>query len=174
MGNSDISDPSRIYFSLGSNLGDRLANLKIGISALSDYFNFVSASHIIESVSWGYEDPNPYLNMVACFSTTCSPLDIRQHIASIETKAGRKSRRPSQLGYEARTLDIDVLFYGSLISKNPEILIPHPRLHLRNFVLEPLVQLAPDLTHPILKKNMLQLLDESPDKSLVKYYADGV
>lgn len=170
----DNSHKDVIYFSLGSNLGDRMANLKIGMSSLSRSFDFISASHIVESVSWGYDDPNPYLNMVAGFSADNTPKEIRERIAEIEIKAGRKHSGQSTSNYEARTLDIDVLFYGDLISDNPDILIPHPRLHLRNFVLEPLVQLAPDLTHPILKKNMLALFEASSDKSVVKHYADGV
>lgn len=151
-----------------------MTNLKFGLDALGKSYSFEGASHIVESVSWGYDDPNPYLNMVACYTSEATPSEMRNLISQIERKAGRTPRLETEVGYEARTLDIDVLFYGDLISENPEILIPHPRLQLRNFVLEPLAQLAPDLIHPILKSTILQLLEASPDKSVVKHYADGV
>lgn len=163
-----------VYFSLGSNLGNRMAHLAEGLDGLDKLGERVAVSSVVETPAWGYDDPNSYLNLVAHFRTELTPADLHVKIKEIETAAGRGLRKEDDKSYEARTLDIDILFYHDLILNSPELQIPHPRMQLRNFVLRPLAEIAPNKNHPILKLNASEMLISSPDDSNLTVYANRV
>lgn len=162
-----------VYFSLGSNLGNRMHYLKYGIDRLGEKSELIKISPVYETESWGYADPNHYLNLVAKYRTSVSPEKIMEEISLIERDAGRyASTVNTSKTYEARTLDIDILFYGNKTFENTGINIPHPRLHLRNFVLFPFADIAPDFIHPIIGRTMKELKNESLDTSKIHCIAE--
>jgi 2-amino-4-hydroxy-6-hydroxymethyldihydropteridine diphosphokinase len=144
-----------IFLSLGTNLGDRAANLRSAISALAPAMRVVRESSIYETAPWGFEDQSYFLNMVVEAETDLAPLDLLKYLKTLETELGRTPT----FRYGPRLIDLDILFYDELILQKPELTIPHPRLHERAFVLVPLADLAPNFIHPVLQKTIQQLLD---------------
>lgn len=156
-----------IYLSLGSNLGDRLQNLRRAVQSITESVGFVTKqSKIYETQSWGYSDSD-YLNMAIAVQTTLPPTLLLKAINTIETQMGRVR---SGNGYEARPIDIDILFYGGEIIDTPHLTIPHPRIPLRRFVLQPMSDIAPDFVHPTMDKTMAVLLEECGDEGEVTEY----
>ena len=144
-----------IFLSLGTNLGDRAANLRSAVSALAPPMRVVRESSIYETAPWGFEDQSHFLNMVVEAETDLAPLDLLKYLKTLETELGRTPT----FRYGPRLIDLDILFYDELILQKPELTIPHPRLHERAFVLVPLADLAPNFIHPVLQKTIQQLLD---------------
>lgn len=134
-----------LVLGLGSNLGDRLKFLKAARTLLESALGpMLAASQIYETEPWGVENHPSYLNQVLVFASSRQPKDILRLTQQIETQLGR-----SQKGLiQARTLDIDLLFYGQLILNSQELVLPHPRLVDRLFVLKPLSQVLPAFIHP--------------------------
>ncbi len=143
-----------IYLALGTNLDDRLANLRAALQGLAPEIILRLQSLIYETLAWGYEDQPPFLNMVIKAETGLEPRALLAHLKGLENQLGRT---PS-FHWGPRLIDIDILFYNNLILKTPELVIPHPRLHERGFVLVPLADIAPDLLHPVLIKTIAELL----------------
>lgn len=159
------------YLSLGSNLGDRMAHLQGAIDRMDEHGQVVAESSVWITEPWGYEDDRAYLNMVCKYHTALSPSVLHTFLKKLEVEAGRTSTRSSSGGYAARELDIDILFYGDQVIESDTLTVPHPRLHLRNFVLQPLAEIAPTLLHPLLRRSIAELLEHSSDQSdpLVRY-----
>jgi 2-amino-4-hydroxy-6-hydroxymethyldihydropteridine diphosphokinase len=154
-----------IFLLLGSNLGDRKAYLKQAIGHIeNDIAPVIKASSVYETQSWGKTDSPDYLNQVILVESALAAPTILQKILSIENMMGRK--REEKWG--SRIIDIDILFYNSAIINEPGLQIPHPELHKRRFTLEPLAQIAPQLIHPILNQNILQLKNKLNDNLIVK------
>jgi 2-amino-4-hydroxy-6-hydroxymethyldihydropteridine diphosphokinase len=149
-----------IYLSLGSNLENRLNHLH---SALS-YFSVLAQSSIYETEPVDYLSQPWFLNVVVEIGTELSPQQLLRFCLEIETKLGRKRDIPKG----PRTIDIDLLFYNDLILNNEELILPHPRIAERRFVLIPLNEIAPALVHPVLKKSMAELLFDCIDNSIVR------
>jgi len=149
------------YLGLGSNLGNRLAFLRGGRDRLLDRFDIVllRASSVYETAAVGGPAGNPpFLNAVLEVETPLAPRELLAACLAVEEEFGRT--RPGE--WAPRTLDIDLLLYGGTVVHEADLQIPHPRLHERAFVLTPLNELAPDLLHPILMKNIRTLTDELP------------
>jgi len=159
----------KTYLHIGSNKGNKLQNLEYCILLINQLAGKVlKKSGVYKTEPWGYIDPEYYLNQVLLCSTVHPPKDLLIILHKIEIELGRTR---SGKRYEARTMDIDILLYESLVIKSPFIELPHPRMHLRKFVLEPMVEIAPDQLHPQLLKPMKYLLDICADNSFVKRIA---
>jgi 2-amino-4-hydroxy-6-hydroxymethyldihydropteridine diphosphokinase len=157
-----LKSQHQIHLSLGTNLGDRLANLRTVLNALPPKVILLTESKIYETPAWGFEDQPAFLNMAIRGETDLKPESLLKHLKQLETRLGRE---PS-FHWGPRLIDIDLLFYDELVLDTPQLVIPHPRLHERAFVLVPLADIAPDLVHPILGKSIRQLL-EGMDKSSI-------
>jgi 2-amino-4-hydroxy-6-hydroxymethyldihydropteridine diphosphokinase len=156
---------NRIFLSLGSNLGDRRRNLEKGIGLLEQLAGKPGAiSGIYETEPWGCDSQLNFYNQVIELFTLLGPFSLLEAIHETEKMCGRD--RPA-LRFAPRTLDVDILFYGNSVIEFPELVVPHPYLQDRQFVLVPLAEIAPLLVHPILKMDMLQLLKECGDKKKV-------
>jgi 2-amino-4-hydroxy-6-hydroxymethyldihydropteridine diphosphokinase len=159
------------YLSLGSNLGPREANLKrAGRSLIQRIGAEVSTSGIYESVPWGYESKHLFYNCCIGLITEMEPLTVLDEIISIEKEMGRR-REPG--GYKDRIIDIDLLFYGDRILTHSRLILPHPALEQRRFVLEPLHEIAPDLVHPVTGESIQTMLERCGDQSRVVLVSPG-
>ena len=162
-------ESENIYLGLGSNQGDREQLMAQAIELLSVALGApVSLSSTIETEAWGFVSPNPFLNMVACFSTDVPPMELLQITEDVERRLGRKTKSVGGV-YSDRPIDIDILFYGDKIISTERLTVPHPRLHERLFVLAPLAEIAPHLVHPLLGKSVSQLRDSilsAPDSNV--------
>lgn len=150
---------SLVYLGLGTNLGDKVQNLNKTVIALSlKVGNILRLSSFYTSKSWGYESKNEFLNAVAFLETNLSPFELLAKTQMIERNMGRKPK--SDIGYEDRLIDIDILLYDNLIIDQPTLKVPHPFLTERNFVLKPLLEIAPELVDPVSKKKFQDFVVE--------------
>ena len=159
-----------IFLSLGGNLGNRVENLQRAEVLVERYIGKVlRASGIYETAAWGLREQPNFLNRVLEVQTRLPAAEIPAQLLRIELELGRK-REVEHWG--SRTMDVDVLLWNDDIIKQPDLEVPHPRMHLRNFVLVPLCELAPQKTHPILRQPMQQLLANCPDGLWVRPYEE--
>jgi 2-amino-4-hydroxy-6-hydroxymethyldihydropteridine diphosphokinase len=133
-----------VYLSLGTNLGDRLINLKIVLDRLKAFCNLVACSSVYETDPWGFEEQPSFYNQVISIETDLEPLPLLRVIKGIEVDMGRI---PS-FQYGPRLIDIDILLYDNLMMTSYELKLPHPQMVLRSFVLTPLAEIAPKLIIP--------------------------
>ncbi len=154
-----------IYLALGTNLGDRLANLRLALDALAPQVRVVARSHVYETPAWGYEDQPAFLNMAVKAKTDLIPSALLAHLKRLEADLGRKPN----FRWGPRLIDIDILFYDDLVLDAPELNIPHARLQERAFVLVPLADLAPELVHPRLGKTIRQLLAQIDTSGIQRF-----
>lgn len=143
-----------VYLALGSNLGNRLSNLKEATAALPPQMEVKAKSAVYETPPWGYEDQPKFLNQVLKATTYLDPEPLLKHLKRLEVTLGRKET--FQNG--PRLIDMDILFYDDLILNTRLLVIPHPRLQERGFVLLPLMDLDPDLVHPVSKKSVREMM----------------
>ena len=154
-----------VYLALGTNLGNRLANLKQAVAAFSLQMEVKARSHVYETPPWGYEDQPRFLNQVIKVKTYLEPEPLFKHIKRLEVTLGRKAS--FQNG--PRLIDIDLLFYDDLILNTTSLVIPHPRLHERGFVLLPLMDIDPELVHPVNQKSVRELVALSNVEGIEKF-----
>jgi 2-amino-4-hydroxy-6-hydroxymethyldihydropteridine diphosphokinase len=164
---ADSSGPL-IWVGLGSNLGDRLKWLQFGLAGLERLGQIQRFSDIYETEPWGRSDQPPFLNAVC--SLTPNRDDPEAGLAALKTLESAAGRDSSGPKWGPRTLDLDLLWWGSLIHSSELLKIPHPRLHLRRFVLVPLHQIGPDLIPPGSGLTVHQMLDACPDQGLVRLW----
>ena len=169
----------RVYLSLGSNLGDRLALLRAAVQQLQAHgLALVDASPLYESEAWE-EEPGQtdverrwYLNCALAVETALRPRDLLDHLQAIETALGRTRTAgltPEAQRFTPRTVDIDIIFYGDEVISAPDNLhVPHLLAAERGFVLRPLADIAPDFTHPTLYRPVRELLAELADEHEVR------
>lgn len=158
-----MSNTTTVYFSIGSNLGNKLNNLQNAVFHMGEKVGtVVSTSKVYRSEAWGFESED-FFNACIAVQTTKTPNEILDSILKIEKELGRS--RNSEKGYTARTLDIDIIYYSDNIINNDDLIVPHPNMKSRLFVLKPLADIAPQFYHPILKKDTRNLIQECQDKT---------
>jgi 2-amino-4-hydroxy-6-hydroxymethyldihydropteridine diphosphokinase len=149
------------YIALGANLGDRDAALRAAIARLGALGVVEAVSPFFDTAPVGYTEQPRFLNAVARLRTDLPPRDLLRGLLAIEASLGRVRT----IRWGPRAIDLDLLLYDDVIIDAPELVVPHPRLHERRFVLEPLATLAPDLTHPLLKRTVSALLASVTDQA---------
>ncbi|MGD8344420.1 MAG: 2-amino-4-hydroxy-6-hydroxymethyldihydropteridine diphosphokinase [Desulfobacterales bacterium] len=153
-----MSDRHIVYISVGSNMGDRLQNCRQGITALnrSGESRIIAQSRIYMTEPVDYEDQDWFINMVVKLETANDPFELLDIINRVQRAAGRKR---DVIRYGPRVLDLDIIFFGNLVLDSDRLVVPHPRMHQRRFVLQPICDIDPTMVHPVLKKDMQSLLD---------------
>jgi 2-amino-4-hydroxy-6-hydroxymethyldihydropteridine diphosphokinase len=147
------------YLALGSNLGDKNKKLLIALALIAEKIGAVSdVSSVYETEPWGFKSENAFLNQVVSVKTSLSSSKLLDAIQTIEKEMGRTPKTRQE--YEDRIIDIDIILYDNLIFKSETLELPHPLLHLRRFVLEPLNEICPDYIHPVFKKKIKKLFHE--------------
>lgn len=153
-----------VHFSLGSNLGDREQNLRLAVGALSQVVDITAVSSVYRTSPWGKTDLPEFLNIAVSGLSDKTPWVLLQVCLEIETLMGRERTGK----WEPRKIDIDLLFAGENIISEEKIIVPHPLLHLRKFVLLPLTEIAPHFVHPVLNLSVRELLQECKDECSVE------
>jgi len=149
-----LEDTHTVYLALGTNLGDRLENLRQARAALAPHIRVEACSPIYETPPWGYTDQPSFLNQVLRGHTQLQPLQLLESLKQIEANLGRQVT----LANGPRIIDLDILFYDDLVLQLPDLTIPHPRMTGRVFVWLPLSVLAPDFCHPVLGQTASQVI----------------
>ncbi|MBP9585111.1 MAG: 2-amino-4-hydroxy-6-hydroxymethyldihydropteridine diphosphokinase [Bacteroidales bacterium] len=156
-----------IILLLGSNKGDRLSYLSQAVQKISSISKSpIVTSSIYESEPWGFETEIWFLNIAVLLSSDKRPEELIKEVLDIERELGRV-RNPDSNGYESREIDIDIIFYGSRVIDTAELSAPHPRMHLRKFVLTPVCEICPDFIHPLLEERVADILELCEDNSVV-------
>lgn len=156
---------SIIYLGVGTNQGDRDENLARALNLIGQKTGrIIRSSSVYEAEPWGFESSHLFLNMVVKVETELPPLTLLETVHVIEDELGRKR---STRRYVSRVMDIDILFYGNEILETKELVIPHPLIGERKFVLVPLAEIEPLFVHPVLRKTISQLLTGCSDSSEV-------
>ena len=151
-----IANPTTAYIALGANLGDRRANIEraIALLAATPGVRVTKTSSLLENPAVGGPADSPaFLNGVLEVQTSLPPRALLERLLAIETELGRRRRQK----WDPRIIDLDVLLYGDAIVDEPDLRIPHPLMHARRFVLDPLREIAPNAIHPVLKKRVAEL-----------------
>lgn len=156
---------NQAYILLGTNLGDKRANLQqANLSISANLISIVSYSYIYETAAWGNTNQDNFYNQVIEVNTELSATDLLQKLLQIETQMGRVRNQK----WEARIIDLDILYFNHEIIDTENLKVPHPYLHVRRFTLAPLVQIAPEFLHPVFNKTNTVLLENCSDYSEVK------
>lgn len=154
------------FLSLGSNRGNRQSLLEQATDLIRQRVgSVVCCSPLYETAPWGTfaeGEDLPFLNMALRVETSLSPQSLLATLQQIEKELGRQRKTDGSQYYHSRPIDIDIILYGTTVLDTPELVLPHPRMHLRRFVLQPLCDIAPDARHPLFHKTVSQLLQECP------------
>jgi len=159
----------RVYLALGTNLGDRLANLRAAVHAMPPTVQPLAASRVYETPPWGYLDQPAFLNQVIRVQTELEPQDLLAWLKRLETDLGRQPG----MRYGPRLIDLDILLYDDLQLETPTLTIPHPRLGERAFVLVPLADLAPDLQPAGMDRTIGEMLAHLDRTGIQPYGVDS-
>ena len=165
---------------LGSNRGDKLSLIEQASEMVSDLSSGECIlSSLYESEPWGFNADEWFLNRAVLIDIGLNPEELLEKVLAIEEKLGRvrgeeekqkleeNKNEKGEREYSSREIDIDIIFYGDLVQASEKLTIPHPRMHLRRFVLEPVAQIAPNFIHPVLGITVEQLLAKCKDNSVV-------
>ena len=151
---------SVVYLSLGSNMGDRETLLELSIKEINDQIGDVTkVSGKYETEPWGFVSANKFLNMAIEVHTSLPPSEISKRVHQIEYDLGRR-RDPRSTGYQDRVIDIDILMIDDIVSNEEYLTLPHPRMHQREFVLQPMREIAPNIVHPTLRVTIKEIKTE--------------
>jgi 2-amino-4-hydroxy-6-hydroxymethyldihydropteridine diphosphokinase len=164
-----MSNSTVAFISLGSNMGDRIMFIRDARNfILSDIGIILIESKIYETAAWGNTNQPNFLNQVLKIQTNLSPKQLLEACLEIEKKLGRTRVKI----WDQRTIDLDILFYNKHIIQYKNLTIPHPYMHLRNFILVPMNEIAPEFIHPVLEFSMSQLLEKCPDTLETSVFLD--
>jgi len=156
---------SKVILSIGSNLGDRTKNLLSAASLIDQNIGtIIKCSSVYETEPWGFNTDDQFLNQVLMIDTNDNPSEVMNKIIIIEESSGRIREASS---YHSRNIDIDILFFDDMIISENNLQIPHPRLHLRNFTMIPLAEIAADFMHPVLGEKLIALAKKCEDRKKV-------
>jgi len=153
-----------VYLSLGSNLGDRQANLREAIARVAELGDVTSVSSCYETEPVDFVAQPWFLNCAVALSTDKMPRQFLGALQKIEQEMGRKRTQPKG----PRVIDLDILLFGSAVVDTPQLTIPHAAMHERRFVLEPLAEIAPEVRHPVFKRTVRELRDALPPGQQVR------
>jgi 2-amino-4-hydroxy-6-hydroxymethyldihydropteridine diphosphokinase len=154
-----------VYIALGTNLGDRLTNLRAAIESMPPEIILLAESHVYETPPWGYENQPAFLNMVIKAETGLEPESLLAYLKQLEVELGREQN----FRWGPRLIDLDILFFDDLVIDTPPLVIPHPRLHERPFVLVPLMDIAPDFIHPVSQRSASDLLADLNTQGITRF-----
>ena len=157
------------YISIGSNLGDRIANCEAAILELTSFATLIKVSSFYETEPWGYEDDHYYLNAVIKLHTSFEPKVFLSNIQNIEKKMGRQ-KNSEIIGYQARIIDLDILYFDRIIYETDNLIIPHPKLYSRKYVLQPLLEIAPQFICPLKGQTILSIFKKCQDRHQISLY----
>ncbi|MCD7923564.1 MAG: 2-amino-4-hydroxy-6-hydroxymethyldihydropteridine diphosphokinase [Bacteroides sp.] len=147
----------KVYLGLGTNLGDKEANLHAAVQKINERVGkVISLSAFYATAPWGFSSENSFLNAACCIESELPPLEILKETQAIERELGRMKKSVGG-NYSDRLIDIDILLYGDLILHTPELELPHPLMTERRFVMEPLIEIAPDVVHPVLGRKLKEI-----------------
>lgn len=147
----------KVYLGLGTNLGDKEANLHAAVQKINERIGkVISLSAFYVTAPWGFSSENSFLNAACCIESELPPLQILKETQAIERELGRMKKSMGG-NYSDRLIDIDILLYGDLILHTPELELPHPLMTERRFVMEPLIEIAPDVVHPVLGRKLKEI-----------------
>lgn len=147
------------YLALGTNIGNKRRNMITAAALLAERVGDVLAlSGFYETEPWGFQSENTFLNAALQLETSLSPLELLKATQQIEVEMGRTQK--SNGTYHDRIIDIDILLYDDLTLQTPELTLPHPLMQDRRFVMEPLLEIAPNVVHPVFKKTVVSLMRE--------------
>ena len=167
--NKEESDV-KVFLSLGSNIGDRRAFLKQAAKFVHERLGeIIDRSSIYSTNAWGKRDQNDFLNAILHIKTELLPFELLAKIKEIEKEMGRVKDEH----WGPRKIDIDIIYYADKIIFENDLIIPHPNMYLRNFVLIPLLEIAPMFIHPVIGLNSMELLKLCPDMGLVELVEDS-
>lgn len=156
-----------VYLLAGGNIDNTISKYQQLFLYIKERIGtIVSTSHYYASPAWGYSSEHEFVNIAVIIDTLLSPEETLRQCLTIEKLLGRKPHTPHH--YADRTMDIDIIFYDEIAMDTPRLQIPHPKMHLRNFVLTPLAEICPQKTHPILNRTIIELKKLCPDKAIVK------
>ncbi len=158
---------NKIYLGLGSNLGNREENLHIAQRFIVEKFGtIILLSSIYETAAWGFTEQHSFLNQVICIETKFPPIQVLQIVLEIEKSMGRIREQK----WGARIIDIDILYYANKIVSLPDLVIPHPFIQERRFILVPLCEIAGGFIHPKFKQTNLELLGKCQDSGEINLF----
>lgn len=155
----DIKLQNIAYLLLGTNLGDRIINLKNAIEKIELNSKVLQLSKIYTTAAWGLEDQDDFLNQVLQIETSLNPYELLEKVLGIEVELGRERL----VKWGSRIIDIDVLYFNNEIIESPKLIVPHPQIQNRRFTLIPLVELNPNYLHPKIQKTNSELLELCQD-----------
>ena len=163
---------NKIILGFGSNVGNRKLNIinSLKILSNSDDFLFIAVSKLYKTEPWGYKSQRDFLNCAAVFLYRNKPRKLLNTLKKTEKALGRQHNKK----WQPREIDVDILFFGNIIINYNNLKIPHPFIHVRNFVLKPLMDLMPDYSHPLLNKKISTLYRNSTDRSKCYVYQNSI
>ena len=156
----------KVYLGIGGNIGNKEKNFEEVYQIIDNEIGkIIRSSSVYETPPWGFQAEEPFWNSIIEISTSLEDLELLWKIQEVEDRFGRKRGKEQ---YTSREMDIDILYFDDIYIETKTLIIPHPRIHQRKFVLVPLAEIAPELKHPLLRLTSLEMLENCKDASMIK------